>query len=191
MNSRGLRVTSLAWDLIKGLIKPGDLVIDATAGNGKDSLKLAGAVGETGRVLAFDIQKEAIEATRHLLVDHGLENRVQLINDDHGHFGDYLEEKKEMKAMMVNLGYLPGGRHELVTQAANTIKLLSTGLEKLTSGGMITVCLYPGHEEGARETKAILNWSKGLQKPFLAHHFKSLNRQDPPSLLILQKHGSR
>ncbi len=191
MKSKHLRVTSLAWDFIKGLIEPGDLVIDATAGNGKDTLKLAGAVGETGKVLAFDIQEEAIDVTRRLLISHGLEKRAQLVNDDHGHFRDYLEEKEEIKAMMVNLGYLPGGRSDLVTQAENTIKLLSGGLEKLTRAGMITVCLYPGHEEGARETKAILKWSKGLQKPFLAHHFKSLNRQDPPSLLILQKYGSR
>ncbi len=187
MRVKALRVTSLAWDFIKDVIEPGDLVVDATAGNGHDSLKLAEAVGEKGQVLAFDIQKEALEATRQRLVTHKMEKRVRLIADDHSHFSDYLEGGKEIAAMMVNLGYLPGGSHHLVTKAESTIKLLSQALEKLMIGGMITVCLYPGHKEGLREAKALLKWSQALKKPYLAHHFKSLNRQDPPSLLILQK----
>ena len=188
VTSKNLRVTDLAWDFIKKVIELGDLVVDATAGNGNDTLKLAECVGEKGRVLAFDIQEEAIETTRRLLLEHKMKNRVRLITDNHLHFTHYLDSgDKKIKAMMVNLGYLPGGSHQVVTEAETTIKLLSKGLERLEKGGMITVCLYSGHEEGARETEAILKWSKELEKPFLAHYFKTLNRNQPPTLLILQK----
>ena len=58
------RPTDLAHTILREAIRPGDTVIDATAGNGHDTVFLAEIVGSNGRVLAFDIQASAIEAAR-------------------------------------------------------------------------------------------------------------------------------
>ncbi len=42
-----------AW---AGFVRTGDVVVDATCGNGLDSLWLARAVGRSGKLYAFDIQ---------------------------------------------------------------------------------------------------------------------------------------
>ncbi len=45
--------------------------IDATCGNGFDTLFLCRTAGENGHVKAFDIQEQAIERTRKLRTYHG------------------------------------------------------------------------------------------------------------------------
>ena len=42
------------------VIGPGDLCLDATAGNGLDTLFLAQRAGEIGTVHAMDVQKDAL-----------------------------------------------------------------------------------------------------------------------------------
>ena len=44
----------LARDVLERAVQPGDTVIDATMGNGHDTLMLCEAVGPEGRVYAFD-----------------------------------------------------------------------------------------------------------------------------------------
>ena len=58
------KTTELAMSVTLTYIKPGDTVIDATCGTGKDTVVLARAVGDEGSVYAFDIQKSA-----HLLTE--------------------------------------------------------------------------------------------------------------------------
>ena len=72
-------------------IRPGDICIDATAGRGRDTLFLAELVGENGKVTAFDIQEEAVDSTRALLREHGMENRARVILDSHSNMTAYAE----------------------------------------------------------------------------------------------------
>ena len=65
LNSLGLTHAFLA-----DRVRPGDFCIDATAGNGHDTVFLCSLVGETGRVLAFDIQPPAVENTNARLQQH-------------------------------------------------------------------------------------------------------------------------
>ena len=189
MGSNALRITDLVWTFLKPVIRPGDTVMDATAGNGNDTLGLAECVGEQGKVFSFDIQKIAIEKTGDLLLKNGLSRQVELILDDHSHFEKYLKKAgfSSIKAVVINLGYLPGGSRDLVTKTETSLKLLEKCLQYLEDDGMITVCLYPGHPEGQKEALALLAWAEGLNSPFIAHHFRTLNRNQPPSLLIIQK----
>ena len=57
--------------ILKMHIKPGDFCIDATSGNGHDSVYLCELCGENGHVLAMDIQPEAVESTQTNLAEHG------------------------------------------------------------------------------------------------------------------------
>lgn len=69
--------------ILKRFVSPGDFVLDATCGNGHDTVFLAGLVGDEGRVLAVDIQQEAVSKTRSLLEEKNLSSRARVIKGDH------------------------------------------------------------------------------------------------------------
>ena len=77
-----LSVTEIVHDLVRPRLKLGDAALDATAGNGHDTLFLAQCVGPTGRVFAWDIQPLALERTAALLAQHGI-TWVELVLGDH------------------------------------------------------------------------------------------------------------
>ena len=79
----------LARDVLARAVRPGDAVIDATMGNGHDTLFLSEMVGKTGKVYAFDIQPEALASTERLLEDYGIADRAHpsgcaFSNEDRG-----------------------------------------------------------------------------------------------------------
>jgi len=191
VENKSLRVTALAAELLRAVVKPGDTVVDATAGSGQDTLFLANCTGETGRVFAFDIQQAALEQTAVLLKNQGLTAEVRLLHQSHEQLAEVLAAvgvfDQSVKAIMFNLGYLPGGDQKIITTPAATLKALAGALQLLAPGGMITVCLYPGHPGGQPETDAVLNWCETLEWPFVAHHFRTLNRKLPPTLVIIQR----
>jgi len=186
-----IRVTALAGEFIKSVVEPGDIVVDATAGTGQDTLLLAECTGSSGYVYAFDIQKEALDQIKEKLEQKSFESGVELIHQSHEHMADILELKgvkpNSVKAIVFNLGYLLGGDHSVVTSGKTTLGALEDALILLAPKGIITVCLYPGHSEGQKEAEAVINWCETLEKPFVAHHFRTLNRKSPPTLIIIQR----
>lgn len=142
-------------------IKPDSFCIDATAGKGNDTLFLAETVGENGHVIAMDIQQQAIDATGILLEKHKLSGRVQLVVDSHINIGNYAEENS-VDAIMFNLGYLPGGDHQIATKGDTTIEALGEALKLLKPLGMISLAIYHGGDTGFEERDTVLNWLKQL-----------------------------
>jgi ubiquinone/menaquinone biosynthesis C-methylase UbiE len=65
-------------ELLKEVINPGDTVVDATMGNGNDTLFLAELVGEDGYVHAFDVQEQALENTSKKIKEHHCEKQTKL-----------------------------------------------------------------------------------------------------------------
>lgn len=86
------RVLQYAQQLLKDSIEEGDTAVDATAGNGHDTLFLAQLVGDEGQVYAFDVQKEAVDATLLRLLDHGLEHRAVVLNKGHEEVMQYVHK---------------------------------------------------------------------------------------------------
>ena len=121
-----VRVTERAQKLATEILRPGDLAVDGTAGKGRDTACLAQAVGPTGHVLAFDIQPEAIASTRTLLESAGLSERVSLLLRSHADLADVLTPAQfgKLGAAIFNLGYLPGGNPDIITQPASTDRAL-------------------------------------------------------------------
>lgn len=191
VSNKPLRVTDLAREFLRSVISLGDIVVDATAGTGQDTLFLSQCVGETGRVFAFDIQAAALQQTRDSLQKNGLADRAILVNQSHEQLVSALWDaavgEQAVKALMFNLGYFPGGDQTIITKAETTITALNGALTLLAAGGMITVCLYPGHTGGAEESEAVINWCKTREDPFISHHFQTLNRKSPPTLAIIQR----
>lgn len=175
--------------LISNLVNPGDWVVDATMGNGFDTLFLAELVGKSGKVLAFDIQQQAIDSTRQKLAEAHCLEAVELILDSHHHLSTYLPEGKTIQAAMMNLGYLPHGNHDITTKVETTLKAIEIILEKLNVPGILTIVIYPGHDEGQSESDRLDLWVSTLSP----HHYTALQyrlkntRKASPWLLAIEK----
>ena len=149
----------LAHYLLLPKLYHADCVVDATAGNGNDTLFLAANTADNAKILAFDVQQEALSATKEKLVAKGLDKKTQLILDSHENIGQYTES---IDVAMFNLGYLPTGDHDLCTRPTSTINALTEVLSLLTVHGLVSVNTYSGHLVGAQEQTAVEAWLKLL-----------------------------
>ncbi len=185
------KTTDLAMYMTAGYIDEGDLVIDATCGNGNDTVLLSNAVGPEGAVIAFDIQEKAVDATRKLLKEERIENTV-VVNDSFTNMEEYVETDDEdecPQAVIFNLGYLPGGDKDITTKTEDTLDGISVALELIRTGGVVTCTLYSGHEEGAKEKEAVLAMAKALpQDKYHVVYMNMYNQpNDPPEILMITK----
>lgn len=177
--------------IIEKALFEGATAVDATLGNGHDCLWLCGLVGESGRVYGFDIQREAVERSRIRLAENGVESRAVLIHDGHQNMLDHVE-KESADAVMFNLGWLPGAQHGVTTFTQTTLQAVNAALELLKQDAVMTICVYPGHEEGAREREALIDWAKSLdEKRFDAMIQSYLNQSNDPPLMIAVKKNKR
>lgn len=151
------RPTLLAHQILTDAIRPGDTVIDATAGHGHDTLFLAERVGDSGRVLAFDLQESAIHSARAKAEAAGFAARVTFHQTSHARMAEYAQAES-IRAVMFNLGYLPGANHDLSTMAVETLSALAVADALLQSGGLLSVVCYPGHPQGATEAAETEAW---------------------------------
>ena len=175
----------LAADYIRRTVRPGDFVIDATMGNGGDTLFLAELVGEHGRVYAFDVQEEAVANTRAKLCAAGMEARAMLILCGHEKMREHVGEAPQ--AVMFNLGWLPGAAHAVTTRVETTLQAVAAAVDLIVPGGIVSICIYPGHEEGTRELQELLKYASGLDvRRFnvLHHHFLCAPAHTPQLILI-------
>ena len=181
------RTTELAMSVTLTYIKPGDTVVDATCGTGQDTVVLARAVGSDGCVYAFDIQKSAHLLTEARLKSHGF-NNVNLIMQSFVSMSEHIPERSAA-AVVFNLGYLPGGDHSITTIAGTTLEGLEAALRTIRPGGIVTVVMYDGHDEGAEEKKAVLEWAEALDtKSFHVAYVSLLNQKNhPPEILWITK----
>ena len=118
----------------------GPLMLDATAGNGHDTVFLAELAGEGGMVLAVDRQEEALARSAALLRQRGLERRVRLTRGDHADMVALLaRELPDAEALLdlavFNLGFLPGSDKRVATSAATTLTALEAVWGRVRPGG--------------------------------------------------------
>jgi len=171
---------------INNYLSPGDIAIDATAGNGHDTLKLCRAVTDTGKVFAFDIQKAALSETSKKLSEHGFSN-AELICDSHSNMDKYVS--MPVTAVIFNLGYLPGGDHTLQTKYETTIKAIEKSLNLISDDGFISVTVYYGKNSGTEEKEAVMEYLKNLNhKKYTVLCCDFHNRpNNPPITVIITK----
>ncbi|MBR2664550.1 MAG: rRNA methyltransferase [Clostridia bacterium] len=143
----------LAAEILRAVLAPGDRAIDATMGNGHDTALLCSLVGPEGRVYAFDVQPAALEATRRRLAEEGIAGQAELFLLGHEHMREEVGEP--VKAIVFNLGWLPGGDHRITTLTATTLPAIQQALALLLPMGVLVICVYPGHPEGEREQEMV------------------------------------
>ncbi|MBR5287992.1 MAG: class I SAM-dependent methyltransferase [Clostridia bacterium] len=177
----------LAADYMIRTLREGDIAIDATMGNGHDTQFLCGLVGACGHVYAFDVQQSAIDNTHARLEAADMSERATLILDGHQNMANHVKET--VRAVMFNLGWLPGAAHAVTTKVETTLQAVNAAAQLLVPGGVMTICVYPGHEEGSRELAALLEWAGALNVRtynVLHHHFICA-APGTPRLILVQK----
>ena len=157
-------LSETAHNIIREHLHAGDLAIDATLGNGHDSLFLAQCVGETGHVYGFDVQLQALQASRQRLMQHGLLARVTVLHASHAQMIQQIPTNLHgrIKAIMFNLGYLPGADKRIITQTNTTLIAMEAACRLLAEQGVLTVLAYPGHVGGDEETRCLEQWLQRL-----------------------------
>ncbi|MFP4561393.1 MAG: class I SAM-dependent methyltransferase [Thiohalorhabdus sp.] len=156
---------------------PGAWAVDATVGNGHDTLFLAREVGPLGRVDGVDSQAAALSAARRRLEAAGALDPVRLHHGGHEHLLGLLPEgaRGRVRAILFNLGFLPGGDKAVITRTGTTLAALEAGAALLAPGGRIVLVAYPGHPGGAEECEAVMHWA-GSRRP----EGMALLELDPP-----------
>jgi len=196
-----IEITRWSHIVLEEVLNPGDLAVDLTVGNGKDTLFLRETVGPAGCVVGFDIQLEALKSARSLLSDAGTtvniykegDDRpglpvpgVHLFHADHAGWPGIISGSP--MAFIANLGYLPGGDRKIVTRTESTMAALGTAMDQLSSGGRIAVVCYVVHEGGREEADAV----KGLFGELDQKQFRVLKIMNPladssPFLMATEK----
>jgi len=176
------RPLEIAHDFLAQVITQEDIVVDATMGNGHDTLFLAKLAKQ---VYAFDIQEQALEKTSQRLQEAGLTN-AELILQGHETVDQFV---KEVKAAIFNLGYLPSADKSIITQPQTTLDALNKLCHMLVKGGRIAIMIYYGHEGGDIERDAVLDYVSQLpQEEYTATIYRTLNQiNNPPFLVMIEK----
>ena len=176
------RPLEMAHDFLAQVITPEDIVVDATMGNGYDTLFLAKLAKQ---VYAFDIQEQALEKTSQRIQEAGLTN-VDLILQGHETVDQYVTE---VKAAIFNLGYLPSADKSIITQPQTTLEALEKLCQVLVKGGRTAIMIYYGHEGGDIERDAVLDFVSQLpQQEYTATIYRTLNQiNNPPFLVMIEK----
>lgn len=172
-------------------VRPGDIVIDATCGNGNDTLQLAqlALTAHSGTLYAMDIQLEALEKAQHYLQELiSLEefSRIKFVEGCHSQFPKEIQPDS-VKLIVYNLGYLPGGDKSVTTRVESTKRSLLNAMELIQVDGLICVTCYPGHAEGEREQSELIEFVSTLDsQKWECSHQRWLNRPKSPTLLLMR-----
>lgn len=182
-----INALGMSREYAKKHVKPGDKVVDATAGHGRDTLLLSELVGESGFVYSFDVQDEALSSTGKLLKIKEKTSNVMLIKDSHENMKKHVEPG--ISCVMFNLGYLPGGDHSIHTKADSSIAAIDAASMLLKPEGLILIVIYHGGDTGFTERDSVIEHCSALdQKKFTVEMISFINQQgDPPILICIQK----
>jgi hypothetical protein len=185
LSNPAVTATALAHAIWKSVVIPfTDTVIDATCGNGKDSIVLSNLLFNlesdvprsqvdtysqfTPQLLCIDIQQRACENTFHSLSKHIqdpfiLQNYIRILNSSHDPLPRPSQEGS-VGLVCYNLGYLPGLQDKVsfTTQTHSTISSIKDAAIMLRVGGLLSITIYP--KSNSLEADAVRFFCEGLAK---------------------------
>ena len=183
------RILPFARLLLEKAVKPGDIAIDCTMGNGHDTVFLANLTGPDGHVYSFDIQQSAVLKTKERLLSTGLDERVTLVHAGHERLQEFVHPDKPVTGAIFNLGYLPGGDKEIITTAPTTIQAVLQLLDIMEPEGIIVLVIYHGHPGGDIERDELIKFVSELSQD-TAHvlEYRFMNQKNnPPFIIAIEK----
>lgn len=187
--TKRISLTEQAHVFIQNHLDINGIAIDATVGNGYDTLFLTKQVGPQGLIFGFDIQQQAIESTHLKLHTENALDNMTLFNTSHIHIDKIpAQHHGKVNAIMFNLGYLPNSDKTIITQSQSTLMALNKAIELLAAKGIITITAYPGHKGGAEETEHIKLWCEQLDSQYYTtHQINSSEKITAPKLFVVLK----
>lgn len=180
------RVLEMGKVYAEEILEKGDIAIDATLGNGHDTLFLL-EIDKLSKIYSFDIQKEALLSSTEKIKNHPDFKNVELILDGHENVKQHVTES--VKVALFNLGYLPNGDKSITTLPETTLKSIEDILDLLLPGGRIILTVYHGHSVGKLERDALLEYVSTLgQKYYNVLRYQFINQQNhAPFLIVIEK----
>ena len=193
--SKQSQITHWYHEIIRSQAEREGFYIDATMGKGNDTKLLCELAKDQGRILAFDIQKEALEETEKMLNGYEIgrkmyeDGRIQLILDGHEHMEMYAKSETA-DVICFNFGYLPGGDHRIATKVETSVEAIKKGLKILKRGGMMSLCIYSGGDTGFEEKDAILEYLRSLparEYTVIQHTYFNRGNNPPMPVFIFKE----
>ncbi|GKB27548.1 S-adenosyl-L-methionine-dependent methyltransferases superfamily protein, partial [Tanacetum coccineum] len=187
------------------VVKKGDTVVDATCGNGYDTLAMLNMVSDessSGRVYSLDIQESALKNTASLLdglSDPDKKEMVKLTATCHSKMEEVIPRDVKVRGtsrsayvktrlVAFNLGYLPGGDKTLITKSYTTRLAMEAASRIVASGGLISMLVYVGHPGGMEEYDTVEGFASQLSvNDWICCKLQMLNRPLAPILVLLCK----
>ncbi|MEA5017539.1 MAG: class I SAM-dependent methyltransferase [Erysipelotrichaceae bacterium] len=176
---RPTNINIVAHNWIKEIITSTSIAIDATIGNGNDTLFLA---SHCYFVYGFDIQTVALSNTKNMLTH--LTN-FELICDSHTNMSHYV--KQQVDLVVFNLGYLPKGDPTITTTAPLTMQAIKEAAKLLKSNGYLFITFYIGHLNGKTEHDCFIEQLELMTAFKLLKSYTYQDRKDAPILYLLQR----
>ena len=188
-----ISLLNIAHDRVRANLNPGAIAIDATVGNGNDTLFLLQQIQPTGRVYGFDVQQAALDSARSKIRQTERQDCLTLFHASHASMAERIPERHhgQISVCMFNLGYLPGGDKTVITQTESTLAALSAACKLLSASGMITIVAYPGHPGGDEETAQVKRWCGRLDADqfTVSTIFSAEHKASAPRLFVVRKVG--
>lgn len=185
-----MRLTEQVHDKLQDILQQGDIAIDATTGNGHDTLFLAQCIGKNGAIFAFDIQQKALKSAQLHLQKHHIQTPVTWLASGHEHMIEHIPQALhgKIKVITFNLGYLPHTDKSLTTCPNTTLPALNASISLLTHGGILSILAYTGHDGGREECEAVKSWARSLIQDFeISIHIPENTRTSPPEWICIEK----
>lgn len=184
------RIIPFAHDLLRNTVQKDDIVIDATCGNGNDTLFLCELVSDGGHVYAFDVQASAIENSKQKTTAANFQN-VSYVLDSHANMQSHIPEEfhGNISGAIFNLGYLPRSDKEIITKSTSTVAAIEATLSLFKKDGLVIIVVYHGHEGGKEEKDAVLRLTEALaQEEYAVLKYQFINQKNnPPFVIAIQK----
>ncbi|WP_321401396.1 class I SAM-dependent methyltransferase [Maridesulfovibrio sp.] len=157
-------ILSFAKSVICEVVEPGCIGVDATVGNGYDTVFLSEMAGSEGRVFGFDVQEQAVKQTEERLNEECLPQNWTIFHSGHENMLELIPAEFHglVNVVMFNLGFLPGSDKTVITKSETTLAAIKASLEILAKGGMLCIAIYAGHPGGDEEDLAVREYCTGL-----------------------------
>lgn len=188
---RRFTITEFCHQFVSCHVKEGSFCIDATAGNGHDTEFLCRLTGDSGRVLAFDIQEQAVSATQKRLTENHLDHIGEVLLESHAQLSQYASANS-VDCIVFNFGYLPGGDHAMATRPETSLTAVKQALTCLKPGGLLSLCIYSGGHTGFEERNTLLPFLRSLDPAeYLVILSEYANRPGNPPIPVFVLKGVR
>lgn len=176
------KIVEIGHDILRDYISSDSVAVDFTMGNGFDTLFLS---QNCNHVYAFDIQLSAILQTSDLLESYNCEN-VTLIYGSHEFAHRFIYQGFDVGVF--NFGYLPSNNKIVTTLLESSIEAVEVALRYLRKGGVLLLVLYPGHDEGYKESQYFdKTLAKLNSKTYKVLQVKMWNQKDAPYIYAIEK----